>query len=61
VELAVVQLKEGMQNPPLHRFEAVLKVRNSPVLDNIGSVFQEISIEQVFYVCHYNSSITPRS
>jgi hypothetical protein len=45
VELAVVHLKKGVEDPPLHRLEAVFQIRNRPILDNIGRVFEKIFIE----------------
>jgi hypothetical protein len=32
--------------------EAVLQVRNGPVLDDVRRVLQEIPVEQIFNVCH---------
>jgi hypothetical protein len=57
VELPVVHLKEGMENPPLYRLKPVLQVGDGPIFDNIGRVFQKIFIKYVFYVCHYTSNI----
>jgi hypothetical protein len=37
---------------PLYRLEPVLKIGNCPVLDYIGSVFKEVSVEDVFYVIY---------
>ena len=52
VEFPVVHFKERMEYAPLHRLEAVLKIGNGPVLDHIGRVFEEVSVEDVLYVSH---------
>jgi hypothetical protein len=52
VKLAVVHLKERVQDAALYGLEAILKVGDGAVFDNIGSVFQKIFVKKVFNVCH---------
>ena len=53
VEFTVVHLEKGVHEPPLHRLEAVVYVRNGPVLDHVRGVFEEIRVEEGLYVGHY--------
>ena len=52
MKLAVVFFKEGMHDTPLYGLKAVLKIGNSPVFYNIGSVLKKIAVENGFYECH---------
>jgi hypothetical protein len=36
------------EDTPLHGLEAVFQIRDGPVLDHIGSVFEKILVNQVF-------------
>ena len=45
LEAAIVHLKKRVNDSPLNRLESVLKVRNSPVADNIRSVFNKVLVE----------------
>jgi hypothetical protein len=57
MEFAVVLLEQGMENTPLHRFKAVLKIGNCPVFDYIRGVFKKVTIKEIFDICH--ESIIP--
>ncbi|MPL58967.1 hypothetical protein SDC9_04513 [bioreactor metagenome] len=52
VELAVVHFEEGVQNAPLDRLKPVLQIGDSPVLDDVGSVVEEVVVEDFLYVGH---------
>jgi hypothetical protein len=41
-----------MEDTPLYRLKAVLKIGNCPVFDYIGGVFQKIAIKEIFDICH---------
>jgi hypothetical protein len=56
IKLVVFHFKKGMKYAPLYRLKTILKIRNGPVLDYIGSVFKKISVEDTFYVSHNRSS-----
>jgi len=53
VEVVILLLKKRVKDPPLHRFQAVFKIGNGPVFDNVGRVFKKIPVKNIFYVCHY--------
>ena len=44
MKTAVIHLDQRMQNPPLHRFQPVIQMRNGTVFNNIRSVFQKVFI-----------------
>ena len=44
VVLAVVDLEEGMQDAALNGLQAVVDLRNRPVLDDVGGVFEEVVV-----------------
>jgi hypothetical protein len=41
-----------MENTPLYRFEAVLKIGDCPVFNDIGGVFKEVAIKKFVYISH---------
>ena len=55
VELSVVGLEEGVEDPPLHGLEPVLDVGYRAVLDHVGRVVEEILVEDLFHVGHRKS------
>ena len=44
VVLSVVDLEEGMQDAALDGLQAVVDLRNRPVLDYVGGVFEEVAV-----------------
>ncbi len=55
VELAVVHLHQRVKDAPLHGLEPVVQVRDGPVLDDVGRVFQKVGVEKRFDVGHAKS------
>ena len=45
LESPVIHLKKRVNDTPLNRLQAVLQIRNSPVTDNIRSVFNKVLVE----------------
>ena len=45
-------VRDTVALPPLHRLQAVLKIGDSPVLDNIRSVLEKIPVDDVLYISH---------
>ena len=50
VEALVVHLMQRMQDPPLHRLQPIIKMRNRPLLDGIRGVLDVILVVELFYV-----------
>ena len=52
VELAVVDLVQRVEDAALDGFEPVVDVRNRPVPDGVGSVFEEVVVVEIVDVGH---------
>jgi alpha-D-ribose 1-methylphosphonate 5-triphosphate synthase subunit PhnL len=47
VKTAVLHIEQGLENPALHRFQAVVNIGNGPLADDIGGVLKEILLEEL--------------
>ena len=47
VETAVIHVVQGLQEPSLHRLEAVVDIGNGPFADDVGGVVEEIGVKQL--------------
>ena len=47
IEPAIILLVQGMQDSTLNRLQSVFQLRNRPISNDIGSVLEEIIIDQI--------------
>jgi hypothetical protein len=52
VESAVIHLEEAVKDSSLDRLEPIIDVGDGAILDNVGSVFDKVAIEERSNVCH---------
>ncbi len=46
VETAVIHVVQGLEDTPLDRFQPIVDIRDSTLLDHVGGVLEKISVER---------------
>ena len=57
VELTVIHFHHRVQNSSLNRLQPVFNIGNRTVLNDVGSIFKEVFVQQGFDVFHLDDSV----